>query len=92
VIVSFRESRAALERNDLPAAERAAAAALAASEAANAGWHGSVAHDCRVHSARPARRGRRSYARPVAHREIVERSPGCRIPPSFYFTVRFVLR
>jgi hypothetical protein len=35
VIVNFREYRAALERNDLPAAERAAAAALAASEAAN---------------------------------------------------------
>lgn len=35
VIASFREYRAALERNDLPAAERAAAAALAASEAAN---------------------------------------------------------
>jgi hypothetical protein len=35
VIANFREYRAALERNDLPAAERAAAAALAASEAAN---------------------------------------------------------
>ena len=33
VIASFREYRAALERNDLPAAETAAAAALAASEA-----------------------------------------------------------
>src|SRR5690606_22172944 len=35
VIVNFREYRAALERNDLPAAEKAAAAALAASEASN---------------------------------------------------------
>lgn len=35
VVASFREYRAALERNDLPAAERAAAAALAASEAGN---------------------------------------------------------
>jgi hypothetical protein len=35
VIVNFREYRAALERNDLPAAEKAAAAALAASEATN---------------------------------------------------------
>lgn len=35
VIANFREYRAAIERNDLAAAERAAAAALAASEAAN---------------------------------------------------------
>ena len=35
VIVHFREYRAALERNDLPTAETAAAAALAASQAAN---------------------------------------------------------
>ena len=35
VIAHFREYRAALERNDLPAAETAAAAALAASQAAN---------------------------------------------------------
>lgn len=34
VVANFREYRAALERNDLPAAETAAAAALAASEAA----------------------------------------------------------
>ena len=34
VLAHFREYRAALERDDLPAAERAAAAALAASEAA----------------------------------------------------------
>ena len=35
VVANFREYRAALERNDLPAAETAAAAALAASEAAH---------------------------------------------------------
>ena len=35
IVANFREYRAALERNDLPAAEKAAAAALAASEAAN---------------------------------------------------------
>jgi hypothetical protein len=35
IVASFREYRAALERNDLPAAEKAAAAALGASEAAN---------------------------------------------------------
>ena len=34
VVANFREYRAALERNDLPAAERAAAAALMASQAA----------------------------------------------------------
>jgi hypothetical protein len=34
IVANFREYRAALERNDLPAAETAAAAALAASEAA----------------------------------------------------------
>ena len=34
VVANFREYRAALERNDLPAAEKAAEAALAASEAA----------------------------------------------------------
>jgi hypothetical protein len=35
VVANFREYRAALERNDLPSAERAAEAALAASEAGN---------------------------------------------------------
>ena len=35
IVAHFREYRAALERNDLPAAETAAAAALAASEAAH---------------------------------------------------------